>query len=642
MSQRRKLTKQERSLLYYASDGKCQICGCELPDNWHADHVVPFMVSGKTNIHEMQALCPDCNLKKGIMMLRKHQLEMTDLCDQIRAGAPIKEIIASITPGGGKSALPVILSARLIPHKADCICWIVPRDNLRSQGEREFTASWLRMILGHNHLIRQSINDINPSRNLQGHITTYQAVVSNPRILHQEFARKRYILFLDEPHHIAAGSPYERAIQPLIDQAVLTVFASGTLERGDNKKIAFLPYKQTPLGPVVDLEQIEHRKVINYSLTDALDEGEKAIVPLEFEIHDGRAEWIDQEGQEQIADSFNDYTIDARSALNTALKTSFAHELIDKCLEHWKGHKKYVYHPAKMLIVAPNIEVAKQYLAYLKQLGISGAIATSKDDKEAKRNIDRFRKNLDVLVTVAMAYEGLSVIEITHIACLTNIRSKPWLEQCFARANRISKNKGQGFIFAPDDPDFRNVMETIRLQQLAAVRDDDGDRIERKSGDEENELKGSILPQASQLTNSSAYSLKNGQHVSSEQYDIIQRAAENADIPTGLVPIPKLNQFLIEAGLQSLHNHDQEINFNAPLVTPTEQENNLKTSIETYCRRVDRSVHNCQWGTTNKEVYGVFGKPRQEMTIQELQQVWRFLQHNYPLDGEDYAPVAIS
>lgn len=58
-------SKKLRSLLYYAQDGKCAICGCELPDDWHADHIVPHVVTKRTNVHEMQALCPTCNLKKG-------------------------------------------------------------------------------------------------------------------------------------------------------------------------------------------------------------------------------------------------------------------------------------------------------------------------------------------------------------------------------------------------------------------------------------------------------------------------------------------------------------------------------------------------------------------------------------------------
>ena len=57
--------KRARAALWYAADGKCQQCRKPLPDDWHADHVIPWIISRDTNMHEMQALCPDCNLKKG-------------------------------------------------------------------------------------------------------------------------------------------------------------------------------------------------------------------------------------------------------------------------------------------------------------------------------------------------------------------------------------------------------------------------------------------------------------------------------------------------------------------------------------------------------------------------------------------------
>lgn len=65
-TQRTLRSKKLRWLLWRHADGKCQSCGCELdPANWHADHVEPFVKTKRTNVHEMQALCPKCNLKKG-------------------------------------------------------------------------------------------------------------------------------------------------------------------------------------------------------------------------------------------------------------------------------------------------------------------------------------------------------------------------------------------------------------------------------------------------------------------------------------------------------------------------------------------------------------------------------------------------
>ena len=58
-------SKRLRALLWYEQKGRCAMCGCELPKSWHADHIEPWIKTGRTNVHEMQALCPPCNSKKG-------------------------------------------------------------------------------------------------------------------------------------------------------------------------------------------------------------------------------------------------------------------------------------------------------------------------------------------------------------------------------------------------------------------------------------------------------------------------------------------------------------------------------------------------------------------------------------------------
>ncbi len=63
--QRTLRSKRDRALLWYAADGKCQRCGEPLGDDWEADHIVPWKVTRRTNLFEMQALCADCNRKKG-------------------------------------------------------------------------------------------------------------------------------------------------------------------------------------------------------------------------------------------------------------------------------------------------------------------------------------------------------------------------------------------------------------------------------------------------------------------------------------------------------------------------------------------------------------------------------------------------
>jgi 5-methylcytosine-specific restriction endonuclease McrA len=58
-------SKAKRALLWRAAGGVCQRCGRALGDHWEADHIVPWRLTHRTNLHEMQALCRACNGAKG-------------------------------------------------------------------------------------------------------------------------------------------------------------------------------------------------------------------------------------------------------------------------------------------------------------------------------------------------------------------------------------------------------------------------------------------------------------------------------------------------------------------------------------------------------------------------------------------------
>src|SRR5690348_2578066 len=109
-------SKRARALLWHAAGGKCPKCGLDLPDSWHADHVVPHSVSGRTDFFEMQALCPHCNLRKGasFVVYRKFQGETKSHLEEFISGGKFKAIVLEITPGGGKSILPMMAANELI------------------------------------------------------------------------------------------------------------------------------------------------------------------------------------------------------------------------------------------------------------------------------------------------------------------------------------------------------------------------------------------------------------------------------------------------------------------------------------------------------------------------------------------------
>jgi superfamily II DNA or RNA helicase len=411
--------------------------------------------------------------------LRSHQLAMLRTAQSILEGAPIRRIYASVTPGGGKSALPGILADELLGSFADCILWVAPRDVLRAQGEADFP-EWSR------YRIRAASNESDPCRGSAGYITTYQAIVADPaRHLKNLSDGNRWIIFEDEPHHKRMGSEWDAAFAPLEGIARLVVYASGTFSRGDGQMIAGLEYGPDGL-PIFANEG--DSAVIRYSRGDALREG--AIVPVHFRHLDGRAEWEDEAGEVRSVDTLTgaDY---AGPALFTALRTGYALALLDEALAHWLEYRREVYPAGKLLVVAPDIKTAREYLEHLGRRGIHALIATSDDSPAAAQAIARFKgralPSVDCLVTVAMAYEGMSVPAVSHIACLTHIRSIPWLEQCFARGNRTALGKREAFVFGPKDARLRAAIDSIEAEQVQALRDAATGQDSAPAGDSEGE-----------------------------------------------------------------------------------------------------------------------------------------------------------
>jgi len=124
-------------------------------------------------------------------MLRKQQSEFNSVMDAIIGGAPINTIYCHVTPGGGKSIIPIMAGRLITAGLADKLAWIAPRLSLTDQAEREFVNPFFRTMLNHNIKIRQNTNEINPCRGLDGIATTYNAVGMDDDILSSEFRRHR-------------------------------------------------------------------------------------------------------------------------------------------------------------------------------------------------------------------------------------------------------------------------------------------------------------------------------------------------------------------------------------------------------------------------------------------------------------------
>src|SRR5215213_1185670 len=446
--------------------------------------------------------------------LRTHQRQVFGLMAAIAAGeaTSITDVLAAVTPGGGKSLLPVIAGAHLIRAGiVERVCWVVPRDSLRLQAEEAFADPYWRSALNHSLTVRAADNEPDPSRGLAGYVTTYQAIAAAPELHLAEIRRRRTLLVVDELHHLPSLSEYEpdvianpgeedasawsRALLPMLESAVLRLHLSGTLERADGRAILWLPYRAGAKARTREVNiDAPGWAVVGYSRAQAV--AERAVLPVTFGALDGEASWLEggrtateppRVGPHRLSGPYPIET--TRPALFTALRTGFARELLQEAFRatrnlraRRRAERSLAIGSAarglgKLLVVAPDQRSARRYCEMLRswmppqQAEREVRLATS-DERGAPGALAAFRLMAEpaILVTVAMAYEGLDAPEVAVVAALTHIRSRPWLEQMIARATRVDPHAGpyesqRALVFHPDDPLFVRFRRSIEIEQ---------------------------------------------------------------------------------------------------------------------------------------------------------------------------------
>jgi len=537
------------------------------------------------------------------MSLRKHQREMDAIIQKIISGDPTTTVIMKAVPGAGKSAIPAIASKLIDAGLADALLWVCPRKSLQDQGERNFIDPFFRDMLGHTATVRASTNDVDPCRGHTGAITTYQALgVDEANTVLNDFRKKRYILILDEFHHCEKDGIWAKAIAPLVALAAFKIFLTGTIQRGDDSQIAFIDYEPNHDGNLIPvMNDSEAVKVIEYTRTDALQE--QAIIPLQFHLHDGVSEWEDEKGL-RFRESLRTVSEkDAGAAIYTALSTEYSNELLDLAYKHWVKHCRR-FSGSKLLVVTAGIEHAKIAAEFFGKKLCRHAIATSHDSPHAQKMIKMFKgNNLDVLVSINIAYEGLDVPSISHVACLTQIRSEPWIAQMVGRAvrvdHRLPYSSQTGFIFAPDDPFFREIVKSIEAEQLP------------------------IAKAASEKTVGLGAGKQQGLFGEENQYDNIYKITPIGSRLTGQRELP-----MGGAGAAPVAANPMA---QSHIKTPSEIEAELLSSIEDHVRKFC-FANRYKPQKINSEIKKSFGgKPRAEMNTDELDRVHKHILQNYPL-----------
>ncbi len=586
-------SKRQRALLYYAQDGLCAECEEPLPENWHADHIIPYSKTGRTNVHEMQALCPRCNLEKGPKMpkqYRQMQSDIDEIARAIKGGEETKSILVHGVPGGGKSWLPLILLEHMPKHYR--LAWFVPRSNLRTQAALQAKKDFgikLHDVVGAPE---------NPSRGTRGFITTHASLAQNAETYRDEISRHPYIVVVDEVHHAYTrrnGSSTALTFALNKMQPKIWLLMTGTLDLNHSASIWHIEYKFIPeKGGVIPDGIASADAFVRYTRAEALTEN--SIVPIYFWHYDGPAKY--RKDGADVSTRLSEASDDAGAALFTALQTGYAMQLFNAALKHWRKRGK------KLIVVCHRKDKAKDYTAILREQGIKTYLAID-DNNEASEDIQSFRASNEkcACVTCMMAYEGMDVPTATHLCVLTHIRSKPWIYQMLARIWRAAPGKNRCFAFVPDDQLMEGLIEEIRSEQETIVKDG-------HDGGGEGGSRPNVLALESSADDMRLTGLDNVPESPLESAFIdflIDNDLEPND-PEFRPVFDKIREkeFIVEDGIEETEGQT--------LIR-------MRKEISDLCRSRDNE-RGLKWGTTQKELYSRTGMSIKEMDEDELKRAF--------------------
>lgn len=396
-------------------------------------------------------------------MLRKHQEQFNKICQSINNGENITDVIAFVTPGGGKSVYMSIAS-QLIKDDNTKLLWVCPRDALVTQAEKGFRGDGVFDVGDHD--IRVAGNNGDKFRGNCGAVTTYQSIISNPKSWIEISKKYKLILFLDEYDSIHIHSKWGEPIKEIYDNSFFRICATGTIDRSDSSPLMFTPYNK---DGSINFKDTESRKWIIYDKKQSIKDG--STVPVKATLISGSGSYINVNGFER---SFNEFSGEGDQLL-TAFRTGFAYQMFKLCLSDWKKYKKE--HPwAKMIVLGNNIDIAVQYNKWFINEGYRFNIATSGDESLSKETIRRFKldnsdpSSYDGMIGIGKIYKGLDIKQATFLVFLINFRGKSWLDQAVGRVQRSYRGlKKECFLYAPNDPKMKLVLKQLECGKINNV-----------------------------------------------------------------------------------------------------------------------------------------------------------------------------
>jgi len=445
--------------LFVAGNGNCAMCGKELEKGWHSDHIYPYSKGGETQLSNAQALCPECNLKKGDkfmewpknIVLREWQQDMF----QKWINENKQDYLMVAYPASGKTIAALRIAHHLLSENIiDKLVIVVPSTNLRTQWKDDANIVGIQI----NHTWQANDGFADPLIN--GIAITYQAIAERmtANVLNLLCEKKNILVIFDEIHHCAVNKSWGDGIKAAFKNASYRLLLSGTPWRTENDEIPFVRY--------------ENNKCIadyNYTYPKGLSDG--ILRELSFWAYNGDVKWI-SDGEFKEVDFYDELAEqEARDRLNTAITTDgIPDELIKEAWEKLKEYREKENDPdAAMLIITKDFSKGHLNFIAKKVKKITGVIPVeiTSDDDQAHKKLNEFRQSSDkIIIAVRMVSEGIDIKRLRVLVYLTNIATELFFRQACGRIiRRRNADDIIATVYLPADPLLMGIASLIKLER---------------------------------------------------------------------------------------------------------------------------------------------------------------------------------
>lgn len=466
MDDRRYFNPKEKEALRLLSGGKCENCGKELGEDWHGDHVIPFLHGGKTQIENAQALCRQCNLKKGSTVRKNYRWQ--DICVEKIMRLEKRTILINACPGSGKTRMAAkLIQKRFEWKQSEKVIIVCPNDEIKTQWCDAMKACGVEINPDLDNSTYRNYGVSSSSDEFDGWVFTYAQLANNPKISRAVCSRWKTDLIGDEIHHCGSDRAWADAITDGFEKRVKAFLLTGTAWRHSPGKIPYVDYDERDIV-LTDFD---------YSYSEAIADG--IVRSIRFPIQAGvvRFKWKEklydlELNEENMSDELRRKTL--WSALNPYDQNGFLAFMLQNAYDELTELRK-VNASAAMLVVGRDIDHVEAIAmnAFRKIAPDVEPVIVHSRDSDSGNKIEAFKKSADpVIFTVKKISEGIDIPRLQVGVYAGRDNTELSFRQTLGRTIRIPEDQ-LNMVDYPFDTAFWYIPNIIPLPEMARRIEDE-------------------------------------------------------------------------------------------------------------------------------------------------------------------------